>query len=313
MPSKKTVKFGLFPKFLLSFILIAVIPMLLIEYLSFKGMLDFKGNIVPESKRIITKPSTRNIRQKAIDTAKQISIYLNFLVKEESNSGSFPEQINIYFKSKGDIPVKKLENDSFLRSIAVQPVGKTGYTAVYTSEAITIFHKNPKIVGFDLHKLNKKFPNFWKIMKASLKGPSSGYYNWKDIHGKIRKKYMYCAPVKGTNLHVAATTYLDEFYAPINRLEASANEQQRSIFRHIMIVTVIFIIYMIIFSYVYARSITKPILHLADVADRISVGDLDATVDVKTSDEIMILAGAVSRMQKSLKSAIVRLREKRKR
>jgi len=82
---------------------------------------------------------------------------------------------------------------------------------------------------------------------------------------------------------------------------------------YIMIVSIGLIVYMIIFSYVYARSITKPILHLADVADRISVGDLDAEVNVKTSDEIMILADAINRMQKSLKSAIVRLREKRKR
>ncbi len=292
MSDKKTVKFGLFPKFLLSFILIAIIPMLLIEYLSFKGLLDFKKNVIPESKRIITDLSTSNIRQRALDVAKEMEIYL---------------------KLKKNMTVEEMQHDPYLKSIAVQPVGRTGYTAVHTNAGINIFHKNPKIVGMDLHKLKNKFPKFWAILAKSLKGPASGFYNWKDVHGKVREKYMYCAPVKGTNLVVAATTYLDEFYAPINRLEAAANEQQHSIFLYILIVSVAFIIYMIVFSYIYAKSITKPILHLADVADRISVGDLDAEVDVKTSDEIMILAGAISRMQKSLKSAIVRLREKRKR
>ena len=313
MPLQTKVKFGLFPKFLLSFLLMTIVPLLLIEYLTFRGMKDFRRQVVDQSKQIITNLSTENIRQKAVSTAKEISIYLKFLVKEQKKLTNFPKQINIYFKSQGDLPVDRLKNDPYLKSIAVQPVGKTGYTAVYTSEAMTIFHKNPKIVGFDLHKLKKKFPNFWKIMETSLKGPSSGYYNWKDIHGKIRKKYMFCAPVDGTNLHVAATTYLDEFFGPINKLELSAKEQQKSVMFYIMIVSIGLLIYMIIFSYVYAKSVTKPILHLADVADRISVGDLDVDVNVKTSDEIMILAEAISRMQKSLKSAIVRLREKRRR
>jgi len=314
MPKKKDVKFGLFPKFLISFILIAVIPMLVIEYLAYKGMGDFREGVVSQSKSIITQLSTSNIREKAVGTARQLSVYFKFIRDtRQKTTGAAKQEINIYFKSNGDIPVEKLKNDAYLKSIAVQPVGRTGYTAVYTSEAMTIFHKNPKIVGLDLHKLKTKFPNFWKIMKASLKGPASGYYNWKDIKGKIRKKYMYCAPVVGTNLHVAATTYLDEFFGPINGLEASAREHQKAILFYILIVSIGFVIYMVIFSYVYARSLTKPILHLADVADRISVGDLDVAVDVKTNDEIMTLAGAVSRMQKSLRSAIIRLREKRNR
>ena len=292
MPKKKNIKFGLFPKFLISFILIAVIPMLVIEYLAYKGMGDFREGVVSQSKSIITQLSTSNIREKAVGTARQLAVY---------------------FKEKGSIPIDKLKDDPYLKSLAVQPVGRTGYTAVHTTDGINVFHKNSKIVGMDLHKLKGKFPEFWKILGKSLKGPSSGYYSWKDIKGKIRKKFMYCAPVQGTNLVVAATTYLDEFFGPINGLEASAREHQKAILFYILIVSIGFVLYMIVFSYVYAKSLTKPILRLADVADRISVGDLDVAVDVKTNDEIMILAGAVSRMQKSLRSAIIRLREKRNR
>ncbi len=291
MPLARKIKFGLFPKFLLFFLLIAIIPLLLIEYLTYNGMKDFRLQVVSQSKNIITKLSTENIRQKAEGVARQIEAYL---------------------KTKENVNLEEIKRDPYLRSIAVQPVGKTGYTAVHTTMAINIFHKNPKIVGLDLHKLKNKFPNFWKILESSLKGPASGYYNWKDINGKVRKKYMYCAPVRGANLVVAATTYLDEFFGPINELEKTAVKQQSSIMFYILIVSIGLLLYMVIFSYIYARSMTKPILHLADVADRISVGDLDAEVNVKTSDEIMILAEAISRMQKSLKSAIVRLREKRK-
>jgi methyl-accepting chemotaxis protein len=292
MPKKKNVKFGLFPKFLFSFIIIAIIPMLVIEFLSYKGMENLREDVVDKSRTIITQLSTTNIRQKAVGTAKQLEVY---------------------FKEKRKTSLDKLKNNFYLRSLAVQPVGKTGYTAVHTTEGINIFHKNPKIVGMDLHKLKGRFPEFWKILAESLKGPASGYYSWKDMNGRIRKKYMYCAPVKGTNLVVAATTYLDEFFGPLTTFETSAKKKQKAILLYIFIVFIGFVLFIIVFSYFYAKSVTKPILHLADVADRISVGDLDATVEVKTNDEIMILASAVHRMQKSLRAAIIRLREKRSR
>jgi len=65
MPLARKIKFGLFPKFLLFFLLIAIIPLLLIEYLTYNGMKDFRLQVVSQSKNIITKLSTENIRQKA--------------------------------------------------------------------------------------------------------------------------------------------------------------------------------------------------------------------------------------------------------
>jgi len=75
MPKKKNVKFGLFPKFLFSFIIIAIIPMLVIEFLSYKGMENLREDVVDKSRTIITQLSTTNIRQKAVGTAKQLEVY----------------------------------------------------------------------------------------------------------------------------------------------------------------------------------------------------------------------------------------------
>jgi hypothetical protein len=88
---------------------------------------------------------------------------------------------------------------------------RQGNTAIHDDRGINYFHVNPQIVGTDLHDLSTKLPAFWKILEASLKGPASGYYDWKDADGKIRPKYMYLSPVKDTDLIVAATTYIDEF------------------------------------------------------------------------------------------------------
>jgi HAMP domain-containing protein len=60
-----------------------------------------------------------------------------------------------------------------------------------------------------------------------------------------------------------------------------------------------------------AREFTNPLNQLAQVADRISLGELDAQIDVSRKDEIGELAEAVSRMQVSLQAAIERLRARR--
>ncbi len=55
---------------------------------------------------------------------------------------------------------------------------------------------------------------------------------------------------------------------------------------------------------VVVRAITRPIAHLAAVADRISLGDMDATIDVDSKDEIGELGERFRRMQVSLKAAM---------
>jgi len=50
---------------------------------------------------------------------------------------------------------------------------------------------------------------------------------------------------------------------------------------------------------------------LTDIAERMSLGELDIKVDVSSKDEIGLLAQAVERMRISLNLAMSRLRRKR--
>lgn len=61
----------------------------------------------------------------------------------------------------------------------------------------------------------------------------------------------------------------------------------------------------------YGHNLVSRIRHLTDVADRISVGELDAEFNIKSKDEIGSLAEAIKRMQDSLSLSIERLRKKR--
>ncbi len=60
-----------------------------------------------------------------------------------------------------------------------------------------------------------------------------------------------------------------------------------------------------------ASAITRPIIYLTKLAERMSLGELDMQISVTTKDEIGELADAIGRMQASLQAAIERLRVRR--
>ena len=66
----------------------------------------------------------------------------------------------------------------------------------------------------------------------------------------------------------------------------------------------------IIIAWLLGRAIGNPIKKLTEVAERISVGDMDADIHIKSRDEIGNLAEAISRMQDSLRLAIERFRKR---
>jgi HAMP domain-containing protein len=208
--------------------------------------------------------------------------------------------------------------DPWLKEIGLQKVGGTGYTAVLDDKAITYIHPDPKIVGLDLHQLSEKLPAFWKIIETSLKSPASGYYDWKDPDGKIRPKYMYLAHVKDTDLLVASTTYIDEFSKPSKALEEKMRQIEKRYldeyqgkFQIFYIVILIVLVVLLAVIYFYSRSVIGPIRHLSEVANKISMGDLDAPVAVKATGEVGVLAESIERMQTSVKAAIERLQKRR--
>ena len=60
------------------------------------------------------------------------------------------------------------------------------------------------------------------------------------------------------------------------------------------------------------RSLTTPILALADAAKKMSLGDMDVIIEVKSQDEIGVLAAAITRLQASLRIAMKKLQKPQK-
>ncbi len=71
------------------------------------------------------------------------------------------------------------------------------------------------------------------------------------------------------------------------------------------------VLLVLVIAWVSARAIVSPIRKLTDAAERMSLGELNVKIDIKSKDEIGLLALAIGRMQTSLRLAMNRLRRKR--
>jgi HAMP domain-containing protein len=251
---------------------------------------------------------------------KESAVSLNKLGEKiiQEKAQDVARQIEVYMKAYPNKTIAALSADSRFKEIAVQKVGETGYTAVHDNRGINHFHINPQIVGMDLHTLAEKLPDFVKILDEGLKGPAQGYYDWKEADGRVRQKFMFTTPVQGTNLVVAATTYIDEFSQPakamverINEIQKRYTEQYNKRFLLFLLIVLIDLAILLAVIYLYSRTVVRPIRHLSEVADKISMGDLGATIDVKAKGEVLVLAQSIKRMQASVRAAIDRLQKVR--
>ena len=234
---------------------------------------------------------------------------------------SVAQQTRLYLLSHSDLQEENYNSNPEFRAVCVQRVGLTGYTALYElpgDDGIwrTWGHANPKIVGIDMKTLEKplgeNFPGFWRVFTGvKERKESKGYYSWKDADGTFRDKYMVCTPVEGFPYVIAATTYLDEFTMPIQVMEARAD---KSVKRSKLITLIIFggtLLLIGLIVSIYGHRLTRKIKALTEVADRISVGELDTEVDIESKDELGDLAEAITRMQDSIRLSIERLRRRR--
>jgi HAMP domain-containing protein len=315
MAVKKISGLGLLPKLLIGTLIPILVAFLIIWIIVFfsidlgkfritsvkdigsESLRELSNTSMKESKFSLDKLGEKIIKEKAIDVAAQIEIFI---------------------KTHPKLKKEDLNKDPWLKSIAVQKVGETGYTAVHDNRGINYFHVNPQIVGTDLHDLSIKLPAFWKILEASLKGPASGYYDWKDADGKIRPKFMYLTPVVDTDLIVAATTYIDEFSRPAKAIEGKMKQIEKSYLegyedkiKIFYLVILCVVIVLLVRIYFYARSVIRPIRYLSDIADRISMGELDTPIQIKEKGEVGVLAESIERMQTSVKAAIERLQKRK--
>lgn len=294
---------GLRGKMFFLFLVIPVMLMAVSGYFSYMQIENLTKDITDQSTELVAEAGQEQLLQKARDVAVQCEIYLRTHPELEREDFSYDPTFN---------------------QIAVQAVGESGYTCLIEEEtadrdAIIWAHPNPNLIGIpDSDTLRKAlgpyFEGFWAILENSWgRKESTGTYMWKDSDGDLREKYMAIAPIniEGKKFSLLATAYMDEFTERTEGLRENAGQmttETRNINLGILGGAILIIGFCII---VYGYRLTRKIRYLTEAADRISVGDLEAEIEVRSKDEIGSLAEAISRMQDSLRFSIERLRRRR--
>ena len=207
-------------QFTKDYLLISLIPLILILVLGLAGAITATmsvGNIIERSIRDLNSDANN---------------YLNELgeIVIQNKARDVSRQVEVFLKSNPVGSMEELQENRAFREIALQGVGDTGYTCLYEAgTAIMRIHPNPILIDADMELLAEKLPSWWAIFEPTLAGIEvSGYYDWLEPNGTIRKKYMTMTPVTesfhGTTLMIAATTYIDEFSLPVAAMDAKADE-----------------------------------------------------------------------------------------
>lgn len=237
---------------------------------------------------------------------------------------SVAKQVEIWFRHNPGWKLEELNTNPEFRKIAIQKVGKTGYTVLFriTTEGQPLamwVHPNPKMIGVPLDAISKKimgadYGRFHKILLPGLQGKRTevgGYYTWVEKDGSKRDKYLLSTPIGSSAMGISATTYIEEFTQPMLDLQGEARgiSTDARWVNAVIIAGSMLVIGLIVFAYSYRLS--GRIAALTSVADKISLGELDVEIDTRSRDEIGDMAEAIIRMKDSIQISMDRLRRRR--
>ncbi len=261
-----------------------------------------------------------NITHKSTDVVKQLA--------EQSiidKAKSIASQCSIFLKNNPDLNKDDFYYNFDLKEISIQQVGELGYTSLVEmpdadgedTDFMIWCHQNPKFIGLSLLGTYKKslgssyndFKGFLKVVRTG-KG-ISGYYTWKDEKNVIKDKFVAIEKIEQTDYIVISSTYIEDFTTPIINLEKDAEKLTEQARNYNIAILIVILLIILLSITIYGYKLTKSIEKLTDAADRISVGELDVQIEIKSKDEIGALADAISRMQDSLRFSIERLRRRR--
>jgi len=320
MKSVDQVSQSLAKRFTKDYLFVSLIPVLLLLVFTMSGAFLAENYISDLIRR-----STDELNE---DAEQQLELLGQKIIRAKARDVA--KQIGIFLQANPGLTIKELQKNQYLKDFTIQKVGETGYTCLYEAgTGIMRIHPNPSLIDFDMQLLSEKLPSWWAIFEPTLSGKEvSGYYDWLEADQTTRRKYMTMTPVhepfSGQTLMIAATTYIDEFSAPIvamkNKAEKIAARYQDFVSRQgviIWCVSAVFLLFTFTCVYLLGRRsglrYILPIEQLARAAKKLGKGEWEANEYVallQRKDEIGDLAGAFSNMQSQLKDLFIRLEQR---
>jgi len=296
-------QFRIRSKILLAFLGLSLSSIIVFGYISI-GDIRNLGNYALENSSALSERAIS-------DSSKTLENMGELIIRQKAQD--FAVQCEIYIKAHPEMGIKDLQASAEFQRIAVQSVGSTGYTLIYDRTGKMRFHPNRELVDFDLRKWQKNLPEFWQLFAPTFNGTEgSGFYDWQDSDGVIRRKFMYMLPIRGTEMMAGATMYLGEFTLPIletqekitlanKEITAKLNDNMAGTIATFVNIVIAMMLIVGVVSLILSRMITDPIWAIIEGVKAIGSGNLDYRVAVKTGDELEELARSINWMTESLK------------
>jgi len=236
-------------------------------------------------------------------------------------------QLELYLQAHPTMTVIDLQRDQAFREIAIQPVGRSGYTALIDSSTGTgQLHRNQALENVHPRASTECLADCQQIIAASVGGKyASGLYTWKEKDGTLLKKHMYIAPLRektgdGMRFAVVTTTYLEEFTRSIesakevsegsSRLLRTIIEQQLlSIKRQGLWYLGAAIVVILCFAAAIGLYFSRLIGQLRRATESIKRGEYEIRLPVLLSGEIGAFLDDFRTMAANLESATIRREE----
>jgi methyl-accepting chemotaxis protein len=182
--------------------------------------------------------------------------------------------------------------DEISKNIATWKKGETGYAFLVDEKGYVVAHPDKQFVA-----TRKNLDSHPLIANYRKKGWTTITTRFKTANG-----HPALGHVRSNNYGWALALQQEdsEVFSALNRVQKFALTLLGCT---ILLVSVI--------AWFSARAIVTPVMKLTDAAERMSLGELNVKIDIKSRDEIGLLAQAIGRMQTSLRLAMNRLRRKR--
>ncbi len=292
----------------------------LIPIIIFVVLIDIYGSrIEKEITRIIEKGYDRDMGRSEV------------MLREMGEASVFAkvsdiaQQLDMVIQTVPWMTAADLQKDERFREVAVQTVGRTGYTFVFDSDtAIIRLHRDLRLENKNLPSVFRHLPELQNILETSLRGTGTayGYYQLKAGDGNIMKRFIYIIPLHNTTadharLSVAATINVDDFLTPVRQAEADHKDTKQFLihasktviesFRHTGLISMgvgILAVSLIAF-FVMGIYLSRAVSRLREATARVNRGDLSTPVKPSGSGEVATLIDDFNRMVDKLAATMV--------
>ncbi len=280
-----------------TFVLFFIVPFIFIlvsGYLYLSWLDTLSSHVASEKRSIVTSLIEKSVIQRAEDVADEVKLYLD----------THPE-----------ISIEQLGYDLEFREIALQKVGKTGYTAVdhVTESGRWLFVAGPEVVlehGIRKNLVNEEL--FHLLQKRILENESKkmkGMFVQAEQTGRLvtgyqtfvdGKRFQAIAPVAEYPLFVHATALISEVSQSLDKLQEKVVVTRIKIQKNVLLVLAAITALIAIIILFCSTSIARKLKKLTEISNRISKGNKDVSIDSFGNDELGELAESIKNLQDSI-------------